>query len=127
MNTPVEHGKLYRTGLLASTDLHAGGILFGYVYREILLFESDQTVVQSFEIIDTFVQMENESETLSNQRNTGLYKLNSRGLLELDFQNKRYTGIRCKNIEPDTLAFNVYFKQLSIQPSSKVFSLEEQI
>ena len=45
-------------------DLHAGGVLFGYVYREILLFESDQTVVQTFEIIDTFVQMEKESESL---------------------------------------------------------------
>ena len=69
--------------------------------------------------------MEKESESLSQQRNVGSYKLNSRGLLELEFQKQLYTGIKCENIKPDTLAFHTYFKHISIQPSSKVFRLEE--
>ena len=125
MPLEIQHDEPYWSGLHAWTDLHAGGILFGYVYSECLIFCSDKTVTQSFKVFDTFAQMDKESEKLADEKNIGLYKVNSRGLIECDFENKHYTGTICKNNIPRVLAFDVYFKEIAVPSCSRVYTLRK--
>ena len=125
MSIEIHHDKPYWSGLLAWTDIHAGGILFGYVYSECLTFGSDQTVTQSFKIFDTFAQMNKESESLSRERNIGSYKINSRGLIECDFEKRNYIGTICKTNSPRVLVFNIHFKNIAIPSSDVVYKLQD--
>ncbi|MCE1160682.1 MAG: hypothetical protein LWW74_05720 [Burkholderiales bacterium] len=114
--TPVEANKnlnfekLYKTGpQFSNVDIHGGGLLFGVVYKECLKFNSDSTVTITYQVIDSFWQMENESEKIEKEIFNSKFEFTDRGYIRFSVNGKNYYGSICFN-NPETIAFHVYEK-----------------
>jgi hypothetical protein len=119
----IELTKTYRSGLMAYTDLHAGGLFFGIVYRHCFLFRDDGTVMFTKELVDAFRPMdEQDVKRIENYQLSGSYHYNDRGYLQCEFKelSQTYTGfVR----EPGTIVFHIYDSAHSRQWSD-VFTLD---
>lgn len=94
----------YRTGPIALTDLHAGGIFFCVVYRECLQFDADGRVRRWSEVIDDSRAFDDEADRLREGEAAGTYRINGRGYLECKFRDLKLTGLTCERA-PGLLAF----------------------
>lgn len=97
----------YRTGPIAWTDLHAGGLFFCVVYRECLQFHASGQVRRWCEILDDSRPFDNEADQLRATDVVGSYSANDRGYLSCLFPSLELTGLPCAQT-PDLLAFHVY-------------------
>jgi hypothetical protein len=112
----------YRTGAIATTDLHAGGVLFFYVYYSYLQFSSDGKVRFWRELIDNSGPF-SEKEALSYKViEEAEFSINDRGYLSFDISGAKYTGFTC-NEAYNHIVFNVYFRKTG-RSNSLVFKLE---
>src|SRR5262249_10861426 len=120
MGTALERlvvGAAYRTGPLAWTDLHAGGLFFCVVYRECLRFGRRGRVWRWCQVMDDSRPLDDEGKQIRADRSEGTYRLNDRGYLACVFPDLQLTGLPCER-SPETLAFHAW------RPSSGVsFSL----
>ena len=119
----IKLNKLYSTGHIAITDIHAGGILFGYIYKERLTFLDGANVLKNYSIFDTFTQMENESESKAKESSRGSYLINNRGLIECEFEDCSMYGGFSKR-DSDVLMFDVNYKNPK-RRASAVYLLSE--
>jgi hypothetical protein len=94
----------YRTGPLAWSDLHAGGIFFCVVYRECLQFGPGGQVRRWCEVLDDSRPFDDEAEKLRATDELGSYHLNDRGYLECVFSDFSMTGLTCQQAT-ELLAF----------------------
>src|SRR5438045_1433648 len=86
----------YRTGPLAWTDLHAGGLFFCVVYRECLQFGSGGRVRRWREVIDDSRPLDDEPEQFRATDTVGSYRLNDRGYVQCVFPELELTGLPCE-------------------------------
>ena len=106
------NGK-YSTGLIADTDLHAGGVFFCLIYKKTLVFSDNGVVRFSRELVDPFRPMDDsEVEVFQNDRHEGKYFLNNNQNVECHFEDigLELTGRPTKK-DPEVLAFHAYNKQ----------------
>jgi hypothetical protein len=97
----------YRTGPLARTDIHAGGVFFCVVYREFLQFSSGGRVRRWCEVIDDSRPLDDEPAELRATDVMGSYRTNERGYLECLFPNLELIGLPCEQA-PGILAFHAF-------------------
>jgi hypothetical protein len=117
--------KEYKTGLLASTDLHAGGIFFAIIYKKVLRFKNATEVSLYNEIINPLSPMDNQDvHQLEMNRQEGTYSFNERGYLACSFPKMKIelTG-RITGDNKEILVFHQFDRHLS-RSSSIVFSAE---
>lgn len=103
----------YRTGPLAQTDLHAGGVFFCVVYRECLRFSPGGRVRRWCEVLDDTRPLDDEPEQLRATDAVGSYRLNDRGYLSCVFPDLELTGLPCEQ-SPELLAFYVWRPQVGV-------------
>jgi hypothetical protein len=58
----IEFGTDYKTGILATSELHAGGVLFYSLYRSCLKFSNINTFKYWIEIVDKGLPLDDEIE-----------------------------------------------------------------
>jgi hypothetical protein len=97
----------YRTGPLAWTDLHAGGLFFCVVYRECLQFGGAGRVRRWCEVLDDSRPLADEAEQLRATDVVGSYRLGDRGYVCCAFPDLELTGLPCERA-PDLLAFHAW-------------------
>lgn len=105
--TNLELETRYATGLLATTELHAGGALFGVVYRECLRFEAGGTVMRWCEVIDDAHALDDEATDLRETQQTGTWRTEARGNLQCTFPDREFTG-RFTEAYRNVVAFHVW-------------------
>lgn len=89
----LARGATYESGPLTSHfDVHAGGILFGFVYQEFLSFSNSHVVQRWRNVLGSFWQMDRESERFSTQQESSTYRFNERGYIEFSFPDSQYYG-----------------------------------
>jgi len=120
---PLILEKPYRTGPMASTDLHAGGVFFCVVYRECLEFEAGGRVRWWRELLDTSMPYNNDLDEFRSFSTDGSYGLNNRNYLVCKFPNLELTGLPCKDA-PALLAFHVWYPSSKMQ-DGRVFHAPE--
>lgn len=82
----VALGKKYVSSPIASTDLHAGGLLFGIVFIRILRFFDNEKVVLTKEVVDPFRPMDHADVARINEfRTEGTFFENNRNYIECRF------------------------------------------
>jgi hypothetical protein len=99
----------YRTGPMASTELHAGGIFFCTVYAECLQFGSNWQVRRWRELIDGSRPFDDEVQEMREFKEIGSFRLNDRGYVTCEFPSLVLTGLPCKDAE-GLLAFHAWHK-----------------
>jgi hypothetical protein len=97
----------YRTGPLAWTDLHAGGLFFCVVYRECLRFSANGRVRRWCEVIDESRPLDDEPERLRATDQVASYRFNEYRYLECAFPDLELTGLPCEQA-PELLAFHAF-------------------
>ena len=103
----------YRTGPLAMTDLHAGGLFFCVIYRECLQFQSDGSVRRWCDVLDEQRAFDDEADQLRAIDMEGAFRLNERGYLSCVFPDLELTGLP-SDLVPGLLAFHAWRKPLGI-------------
>lgn len=109
--------RIYQSQLIANTDLHAGGIFFGIIYRHCLLFTNDGQVIRTKHVIDPFRPMDpTDVKHLENYQITGTYYLNDRGYLICKFEEIQITltGMFTEK-DPGTLVVHAFDSRLGKQ------------
>lgn len=101
--------KPYRTGAMASTDLHGGGVFFCIVYAECLQFSSNSQVRRWCEVIDDSRPFDNEGQEMREFSEVGSFQINDRGYLTCEFPSLLLTGLPCRDAK-GLLAFNAWHK-----------------
>lgn len=87
------HDVIYESGPLTSHfDVHAGGVLFGFVYQEFLRFSNSGVVQRWRSVLDSFWQMEHEVKDFSTEQLSSKYRFNERGYIEFSFPESQYYG-----------------------------------
>jgi hypothetical protein len=101
----------YKTGLLANTDLHAGGLLFCIVYETVIKFLDEVSVEMYYNVIDPISPMDN-SDVLTLQRyyQRGTYSYNQRGYLQCLFDNENIELVGRFGYENKTIVFHAFNK-----------------
>jgi hypothetical protein len=99
----------YRTGPMALTDLHAGGVFFCIVYAECLQFSADAKVRRWREVIDASRPFDNEEKEMREFNEVGSFQINGRGYLTCQFPSLLLTGLPCRDAD-GLLAFNAWYK-----------------
>lgn len=110
----IELHKKYLSGLLAYTDLHAGGNFSCIIYQKCLVFYEDEKVILTQHVIDPFKPMDEIDVTLiENRTSIGSYSINTRGYLVCKFVNSflSFTGLPTEK-DPSIIAFYVYDSRL---------------
>lgn len=114
----------YRTGPLAKTDLHAGGLFFCVIYRECLQFGAGGRVRRWCEVLDDSRPLDDEADKLRELNHVGTYCVNDRGYLECMFPNMfpnlKLTGLPSERT-PELLAFHAYRSQPGVSFSLVYF------
>lgn len=64
----------FKSGRLASTDIHNAGTVFGVIYRQILAFSDNETVVLTNSIEINRASYPEWRESIENEKWTGTYK-----------------------------------------------------
>ena len=103
--TRLDLETTYRTGPLAWTDLHAGGLFFCVVYRECLQFSAGGGVRRWCEVLDEGRPLDDEPERLRADAGVGVYRINDRGYLVCAFPDLELTGLPCEQ-SPGLLVFS---------------------
>ena len=97
----------YSTGLMATTDLHAGGLFFCIIYRKVLHFRDNGEVVLCEKLVDPFRPMDPvDVARIEKYRITGKYFKNGRGNLECQFEGLSMEGLPTE-LDERIVAFNV--------------------
>lgn len=104
---------------MASTDLHAGGVLFSLVYRECLQFEVDGRVRWWREVLDTSRPYWDDVEEFRKLTFIGTYERNDRGYLVCKFPAMELTGTQCEDAT-NLIAFHVWYP-LSNRSEGRVY------
>lgn len=99
-------GTPYRCGPQASTQLHAGGLFFCVLYEEMLEFRTDGTVRHWYEVADGARPLDDEDHELRRTDESGSYRVNDRGYLEVTLPDREMTGLPWPQSD-DLLAFHV--------------------
>jgi hypothetical protein len=124
----VEINKKYLSGLIANTDLHAGGLFFCIIYQNCLEFFDDGTVEFTKRLVDDFRPMdENDVLHLKNYKITGQYFINDRGYLVCKFDDLFWTltGLSTEK-NSDIIPFFIYDSRL-LTRWSEVYKIEQII
>ncbi|CAA9197434.1 hypothetical protein FLA105534_01643 [Flavobacterium bizetiae] len=120
--------KKYQSGLIANTDLHAGGLFFCIIYQNQLEFFENGKVELTKKVVDAFRPMdENDVEHLKNFNIVGDYSFNDRGYLVCKFEDLfwTFTGLSSEK-DSSIIAFNIYDRRLQ-NKWGEVYKLEEII
>ena len=121
----VELNKKYQSGLIANTDLHAGGLFFCIIYRNCLEFFENGKVELTKKVVDAFRPMdENDVSHMEHYKIEGKYSFNERGYLVCEFGDLflEYTGMPTDKNER-IIQFHVYDSRLTKQ-WSEVFQID---
>ncbi|WP_173970307.1 hypothetical protein [Flavobacterium bizetiae] len=124
----IEMNKKYQSGLIANTDLHAGGLFFCIIYQNQLEFFENGKVELTKKVVDAFRPMdENDVEHLKNFNIVGDYSFNDRGYLVCKFEDLfwTFTGLSSEK-DSSIIAFNIYDRRLQ-NKWGEVYKLEEII
>ena len=91
----VELNKKYQSGLIANTDLHAGGLFFCIIYRNCLEFFENGKVELTKKVVDAFRPMdENDVSHMEHYKIEGKYSFNERFTIFIEkFKKKRFIKI----------------------------------
>ena len=120
--------KKYQSGLIANTDLHAGGLFFCIIYQNQLEFFENGKVELTKKVVEALRPMdENDVEHLQNFKIVGDYSFNDRGYLVCKFEDLfwTFTGLSSE-IDSSIIAFNIYDSRLQ-NKWGEVYKLEEII
>ena len=120
--------KKYQSGLIANTDLHAGGLFFCIIYQNQLEFFENGKVELTKKVLEALRPMdENDVEHLQNFKIVGDYSFNDRGYLVCKFEDLfwTFTGLSSE-IDSSIIAFNIYDSRLQ-NKWGEVYKLEEII
>lgn len=120
--------KKYQSGLIANTDLHAGGLFFFIIYQNKLEFFENGKVNLTKKVVDAFRPMdENDVQHLQNYKIVGDYSFNDRGYLVCKFEDLfwTFTGLSSEKYS-SIIAFNIYDSRLQNR-WGEVYKLEEII
>ena len=104
----------YRCGPQATTDLHAGGVFFCVVYAELLEFRRNGTVRRRCEVAEGARPLDDDDDDLRRVNESGSYRVNSRGYLEVSLPDRDLTGLLWPSA-PELLAFHVYRPSSGVQ------------
>lgn len=103
----LEYNQEYRSGPdFSHADVHGGGILFGVVIRQHLVFHRNRTLNIWNEVLDSFAQMEGDARQLSQLNKKVHFSVTDRGYIEFKLNKFHYYGSPCPN-QPTLLAFDV--------------------
>jgi len=122
----IRIGREYKTGLAASTDLHAGGIFFCIIYEQVIKFTDASSVEMYYKVINPLSPMDDyDVEQLSNYFQKGSWSYNNQGYLYCQFPDISYelTG-RTTGDDEKIIAFQSYNKNSKVS-SSVVYTLTE--
>lgn len=114
----------YKTGLVATTDLHAGGLFFSIIYRKVIRFNNETEVSLYNEVVNELSPMDDgDVHQLKKYHQKGTYAFNGRGYLTCIFPGVKieFTG-RITGDNNEVLVFHQYDRHLS-KSTSIVFSL----
>jgi hypothetical protein len=117
--------KKYLSGMLANTDLHAGGVFFCIIYQNALEFFENGKVELTKKVIDAFRPMDgNDVSYLENYKIIGKHYFNSRGYLVCEFEDLflTFTGVQAEK-DNSMLPFYIYDSRLS-KNWSEVYKIE---
>lgn len=120
--------KKYQSGLIANTDLHAGGLFFCIIYQNQLEFFENGKVELTKKVVEALRPMdENDVKHLQNFKIVGDYSFNDRGYLVCKFEDLfwTFTGLSSE-IDSSIIAFNIYDSRLQ-NKWGEVYKLEEII
>lgn len=120
--------KKYQSGLIANTDLHAGGLFFCIIYQNQLEFFENGKVELTKKVVEGLRPMdENDVEYLKNFKIVGDYSFNDRGYLVCKFEDLfwTFTGLSSEK-DSSIIAFNIYDSRLQ-NSWGEVYKLEEII
>lgn len=115
----------YLSGMIANTDLHAGGIFFCIIYQNCLQFFENGKVELTKSNIDDFRPMDdNDVQHLKKYKVVGTYSLNERGYLVCQFKELAwtFTGLPTEK-DSNVLSFHIYDSRRS-DTWSEVYKLE---
>lgn len=120
--------KKYQSGLIANTDLHAGGLFFCIIYQNQLEFFQNGKVELTKKVVEALRPMdENDVKHLQNFKIVGDYSFNDRGYLVCKFEDLfwTFTGLSSEK-DSSIIAFNIYDSRLQ-NSWGEVYKLEEII
>lgn len=120
--------KKYQSGLIANTDLHAGGLFFCIIYQNQLEFFENGKVELTKKVLEALRPMdENDVKHLQNFKIVGHYSFNDRGYLVCKFEDLfwTFTGLSSEK-DSSIIAFNIYDSRLQNR-WGEVYKLEEII
>lgn len=120
--------KKYQSGLIANTDLHAGGLFFCIIYQNQLEFFENGKVELTKKVVESLRPMdEKDVKHLQNYKIVGDYLFNDRGYLVCKFEDLfwTFTGLSSEK-DSSIIAFNIYDSRLQNR-RGEVYKLEEII
>jgi hypothetical protein len=120
--------KKYLSGLVANTELHAGGLFFCILYKNCLEFFENGQVELTKKIVDAFRPMdENDIRHLEDYRVIGKYSINERGYLVCKFEGVSliFTGVATEK-DSSIIPFHVYNSKLTNR-WSEVYKIESKV
>ena len=113
-------GGIIVTDPISTSELHAGGIFFSIIYEESLKFELDSSVTLNRKVIDEFRPMDKaDVDMIENTHLSGRLVTNSRGYLEIEFEDFRFIGAKVDS-QVDMYSFNIWNK-LSKSSYSRIY------
>ncbi len=121
----IELNRKYLSGLMANTDLHAGGLFFCIIFQNCLEFNDNGRVILTKKVIDAFRPMDPQDvKHLENYKIEGEYFYNDRGYLICNFKDLflQFTGLQTEK-NKTIIPFHVYDSRL-LNRWSEVFQLE---
>ena len=124
----IEINKKYQSGLIANTDLHAGGLFFCIIYQNQLEFFENGKVELTKKVVEALRPMdENDVEHLQNYKIVGDYSFNDRGYLVGKFEDLfwTFTGLSSEK-DSSIIPFHIYDSRLQNR-RGEVYKLEEII
>ncbi|UTN02834.1 hypothetical protein L0669_16025 [Flavobacterium bizetiae] len=124
----IEMNKKYQSGLIANTDLHAGGLFFCIIYQNQLVFFENGKVELTKKVVEALRPMdENDVKHLQNFKIVGDYLFNDRGYLVCKFEDLfwTFTGLSSEK-DSSIIVFNIYDSRLQNR-RGEVYKLEEII
>lgn len=124
----LEINKKYLSGLIAKTELHAGGLFFCILYHNCLKFFENGKVELTKKVFDAFRPMdENDIRYLENYKIVGKYSFNDRGYLVCEFEELflTFTGLTTEN-DPTIIPFFIYDHRL-LNRWSEVYKCSKEV